>query len=72
MCSGRVSEAFIWHAFENGVPVILISGCHINDCHYINANHWTEKRVARMKRIWKSQASGLNVSSLSGSAQQRA
>jgi heterodisulfide reductase subunit A len=30
--------------------VVLVSGCHIGDCHYINANHWTEKRV---KRIWK-------------------
>ena len=27
-----------------------MSGCHIGDCHYINANHWTEQRV---KRIWK-------------------
>jgi heterodisulfide reductase subunit A2 len=40
---------FIWHAFGNGVPVILVSGCHIGDCHYINANHWTEKRVIKMK-----------------------
>jgi heterodisulfide reductase subunit A len=30
--------------------VVLVSGCHIGDCHYINANHWTERRV---KRIWK-------------------
>jgi heterodisulfide reductase subunit A len=27
-----------------------VSGCHIGDCHYINANHFTERRV---KRIWK-------------------
>lgn len=50
MCSGRISEDFVWRAFENGAPVVLVSGCHIGDCHYINANHWTERRV---KKMWK-------------------
>lgn len=50
MCSGRVDEAFIWHAFEKGAPVVLVSGCHIGDCHYIDANHWTEKRVAKIQK----------------------
>jgi heterodisulfide reductase subunit A len=50
MCSGRIREDFVWRAFEQGAPVVLVSGCHIGDCHYINANHWTERRV---KRIWK-------------------
>lgn len=50
MCSGRVDEDFIWHGFEKGAPVILVSGCHIGDCHYINANHWTEKRVAKVHK----------------------
>jgi heterodisulfide reductase subunit A len=50
MCSGRIHEKFIWRSFEKGAPVVLVSGCHIGDCHYINANHWTERRV---KRIWK-------------------
>jgi heterodisulfide reductase subunit A len=49
MCSGRVSEKFLWHGFRQGAPVILVSGCHINDCHYINANNWTEKRVQRVR-----------------------
>ncbi len=48
MCSGRVSEKYIWHAFERGAPVVVVSGCHIGDCHYIDANHWTERRVKRM------------------------
>ena len=49
MCSARVSEKFIWHAFNLGAPLVLLSGCHIGDCHYINANHWTQKRA---DRIW--------------------
>jgi heterodisulfide reductase subunit A len=50
MCSGRVDEKFIWKAFEAGAPVVLISGCHFGDCHYIDANHWTQKRA---EKIWK-------------------
>lgn len=54
MCSGRVDEDFIWHGFKQGAPVILVSGCHIGDCHYINANHWTEKRVAKVRKKMES------------------
>ncbi|SHJ39583.1 CoB--CoM heterodisulfide reductase subunit A [Desulfatibacillum alkenivorans DSM 16219] len=50
MCSGRVDEEFVWRGFELGAPAILVSGCHIGDCHYIDANHWTEKRINKM---WK-------------------
>jgi heterodisulfide reductase subunit A len=50
MCSGRVDEKFIWDGFKKGAPVILVSGCHIGDCHYIDANHWTEKRVKRVRK----------------------
>jgi heterodisulfide reductase subunit A len=50
MCSGRVAEDFIWRGFARGVPVILVSGCHIGDCHYIDANHWTEKRVEKVRK----------------------
>ncbi len=50
MCSGRVDDKFIWDGFQKGAPVILVSGCHIGDCHYIDANHWTEKRI---NKVWK-------------------
>jgi len=50
MCSGRVDEKFVWRAFEAGAPAVLVSGCHFGDCHYIDANHWTQKR---MEKIWK-------------------
>ncbi len=29
---------------------MLVSGCHIGDCHYIDANHWTEKRIAMIHK----------------------
>jgi heterodisulfide reductase subunit A len=50
MCSGRVDEDFIWHGFKKGAPIILVSGCHIGDCHYIDANHWTVKRVEKVRK----------------------
>jgi heterodisulfide reductase subunit A len=50
MCSGRVSVKFIERAFSRGAAAVLVSGCHIGDCHYINANLQTQKRVDRM---WK-------------------
>jgi heterodisulfide reductase subunit A len=51
MCSARVDEKFILHAFKLGAPVVLISGCHYVDCHYLNANRSTQKRV---DRLWNS------------------
>jgi heterodisulfide reductase subunit A len=45
MCSGRVSPAFVWYAFRKGAPVVLVSGCHYADCHYIDANRSTVRRI---------------------------
>ncbi len=58
MCSGRVSIKFMERAFARGAAAVLVSGCHIGDCHYINANLQTQKRVERM---WKKmEQNGLN------------
>jgi heterodisulfide reductase subunit A len=45
MCSGRVDPNFVWYAFRKGAPVVLVSGCHYADCHYITANRQTMRRV---------------------------
>jgi heterodisulfide reductase subunit A len=45
MCSARVSEDMVLEAFLCGAPVVLVSGCHYADCHYINANLQTVKRI---------------------------
>jgi heterodisulfide reductase subunit A len=50
MCSGRVAPKFIERAFARGAASVLVSGCHLGDCHYINANYQTQKRV---ERLWK-------------------
>jgi len=48
MCSARVSEEMVVEAFRCGAPVVLVSGCHYADCHYINANRQTVKRIQRL------------------------
>jgi heterodisulfide reductase subunit A len=48
MCSARVDESFVKRAFRKGAPVVLVSGCHFSDCHYIDANRQTVKRVYRL------------------------
>ncbi|MFB0515851.1 MAG: hydrogenase iron-sulfur subunit [Candidatus Neomarinimicrobiota bacterium] len=35
MCSGRVDPAFVLRAFERGADGVLITGCHLVDCHYL-------------------------------------
>jgi heterodisulfide reductase subunit A len=47
MCSARVSEEMVSRSSAAG-PVVLVSGCHYADCHYINANRQTVKRVQHL------------------------
>ncbi len=48
MCSARVSEEMVLEAFRCGAPIVLVSGCHYADCHYIDANRQTVKHVQRL------------------------
>jgi heterodisulfide reductase subunit A len=48
MCSARVAPEMVLEAFRCGAPVVLVSGCHYADCHYINANRQTARRVQRL------------------------
>ncbi|MEM3874641.1 MAG: CoB-CoM heterodisulfide reductase HdrA2 [Candidatus Bathyarchaeia archaeon] len=50
MCSGRVAPKFVERAFARGAAAVLVAGCHPGDCHYINANYHTQRRV---ERLWK-------------------
>jgi F420-non-reducing hydrogenase iron-sulfur subunit len=51
MCSGRVSPEMILRAFRSGADGVLVLGCHIGDCHYINANHRTVKRIPLLRNL---------------------
>ncbi|SMB96472.1 F420-non-reducing hydrogenase subunit D [Desulfonispora thiosulfatigenes DSM 11270] len=45
MCSGRVEPSFVLKAFQEGADGVLISGCHIGDCHYVDGNVKTLRRT---------------------------
>ena len=51
MCSGRVSTAHVLRAFAMGADGVLVSGCHIGDCHYIFGNHWAIKQFDITKQM---------------------
>ena len=45
MCSGRVEPQFVLRALELGADGVLITGCHIGDCHYLSGNEKAEVRM---------------------------
>jgi len=51
MCSARVKPEYVLKCIADGIDGVLILGCHIGDCHYINGNHRTAKRFPIMKRM---------------------
>jgi F420-non-reducing hydrogenase iron-sulfur subunit len=51
MCSGRVSPEMILRTFRSGADGVMVLGCHIGDCHYINANHRTVKRLPLLRNL---------------------
>jgi F420-non-reducing hydrogenase iron-sulfur subunit len=51
MCSGRVDPAFIMKALKEGADGVLVTGCHIGDCHYISGNEYTKERFERLHKI---------------------
>ena len=50
MCSGRIEGDFITRAFDQGAGAVLLTGCRLGDCHYIDANHQTLKRFQFWQR----------------------
>jgi F420-non-reducing hydrogenase iron-sulfur subunit len=45
MCSGRVDPAVVADTLLKGLDGVIVTGCHINDCHYISGNFHTQKRM---------------------------
>jgi F420-non-reducing hydrogenase iron-sulfur subunit len=45
MCGGRIDPQFILNALKNGADGVLISHCHPGDCHYVNGNLKTIRKI---------------------------
>jgi F420-non-reducing hydrogenase iron-sulfur subunit len=50
-CSTRVEPTFVIKAFQSGADGVLILGCHPGDCHYIEGNYKTMRRVPLLKKM---------------------
>src|SRR5690242_10862212 len=51
MCSGRVDPQFILEALAKGADGVLIGGCHLGDCHYVEGNYKTLRRFKMLLRL---------------------
>ena len=51
MCSGRVDPQFVLEAFARGADGVLIGGCHPGDCHYMEGNYKTMRRVTLLRPL---------------------
>ena len=51
MCSGTISPYHVIKAFQEGADGVIITGCHIGDCHYLKGNYMTLKRYKVMKEV---------------------
>lgn len=51
MCSGRVDPSFVLKSLNNGADGVIVTGCHIGDCHYISGNEYTKDRFERLFNI---------------------
>ncbi len=50
MCTGRLDPYFVIRAFEKGAEGVLVSGCHIGDCHYLKGNEWMVQRMENLSK----------------------
>ncbi|MGD8979550.1 MAG: hydrogenase iron-sulfur subunit [candidate division WOR-3 bacterium] len=51
MCSSRIDPELILESFKKGAWGVLVAGCHPGDCHYVNGNYKTQRRVALLKNL---------------------
>lgn len=49
MCSSRVDPQHILYAFKEGADGVFLGGCHPGDCHYVEGNYKTLRRLALFK-----------------------
>ena len=51
MCSSRVDPQHILYAFKQGADGVFIGGCHPGDCHYVEGNYKTLRRITLFEKM---------------------
>ncbi len=51
MCSTRFDPEYAIRVLSNGADGVIIGACHLGDCHYLEGNYKTVRRVAMLKKM---------------------
>ncbi len=51
LCTGKVDVLYLLKAFEAGADAVMVSGCEIGDCHFLEGNLRAKERVAHAKAL---------------------
>lgn len=51
MCSGMVSPDLLVRALSKGADGVIVLGCHLGECHYMEGNFNAAKRVAMVRNL---------------------
>ena len=51
MCSGRVDPEFFFEGFLKSIDGIILTGCHLGDCHYLEGNYEAMMKFDLVKRL---------------------
>lgn len=51
LCTGKIDALYILRAFEDGADGVLVAGCLIGNCHFVNGNIRARKRVDHIKTL---------------------
>ena len=50
-CSGAVDGLSVLRAFIDGADGVLVAGCHLGSCHYLEGNYRARRRLALIKTL---------------------
>ena len=50
-CIGRVRPELVLEAFGRGADGVLVIGCHLGDCHFVNGNATAVTRLSKMPAL---------------------
>lgn len=51
MCSGRVDPSLPLEFLAEGADGVMITGCHIGDCHYIDGNLYAKRKFKLLEKL---------------------
>lgn len=51
LCTGKVDLLYLLEAFHAGADAVMVSGCEIGDCHFLEGNLRAKERVAHAKTL---------------------